>query len=193
MAIKELQIISKTISPIIDKALALNIKDSKTLELASDFRSSLKAEEKRLENDKQSLTKPINESLKAIRAKYAPAEDIITQALNLLNGKMSEYQMDLLKKQREEEQKIADKVSSGYIKLETASKKIGELAPIEAPLKTSFRTDHILQIFAVDFIPREYMNPIESLIIKDLKAGKQIPGARLMEFLTPVNNRKQNE
>lgn len=177
------------IAPIVSKAQGLEIKDSKTLEIASDFRSALKKEEKRLKEDKDKIMKPLNQSIKEIRAKYKPAEDIIEKAITLLNSKMSEYQMALIIKQRKEEEKIANRIGEGKGKLsmETASRKIGELATIETPTSTGFRSSYVLEITKEKDIPREYLIVNEASVLQDLKKGIEIPGARLKEVLIPVN------
>lgn len=186
---KELTIINKEVSPIIQKAQSLVIKDTESMEQASDFRSKLKAEEKRLETDRLALTKPINDSLKAIRAKYAPAENIIATALEYLNKGLSDYQMSQMKALREAEERIANRIGegSGHLTIETASRKIGELAPIIAPTSTKFRMDLVLEIVDKALIPIEYMEVKEGTVTRDLKAGKVVPGARLVEKLTPIN------
>ena len=195
MAIKELTIINKDISPIITKAQSLVIKDAGTMEQASDFRSKLKEEEKRLEKDRLSLTAPINESLKAIRAKYAPAEDIIEKALSFLDKSMSEYRMALVQKQREEEKKISDRIGEGKgkLKLETAVKKLEEMEVITSPTNTSFRTDYVLEIVNEKIIPREYLSINESYLLASLKKGAVVPGAKLKEVLIPVNKRSYDK
>jgi len=185
-----LTIISKEVSPIVEKAETLKIVDIKSMEVASDFRLKLKAEEKRLKEDKEKITKPINESLKEIRSKYAPAEDIIERALDFLNKKMSDYQLALIIKQREEEKKIADRIGEGKgkLKLETAVKQISQLDVIESPTSTKFRMDMVLEIINKEEIPFVYLNVDESALTKALKAGIVIKGAKLVEKLTPINN-----
>lgn len=191
MSTKQLTVLSKEISPIVQKAQDLIISDGSSMEQASDFRSKLKAEEKRIKADKEKITKPLNEGLKEVRLKYKPAEEQIEKALGFLDEKMSEYQLNLIQEQRKEEAKIADRIGEGkgHIKLETAVKKIGELEPIVAPASTSFRSDYVLEITSEKDIPREYLIINESVLFRDLKAGLVVSGAKLKEILIPVNKR----
>jgi hypothetical protein len=182
------QIISKQISPIVTKAEILEIVSSETLEIASDFRSKLKAEEKRLKEDKEKITKPLNEGLKEVRLKYKPAEDIIEQALLVLNSKMSEYQMSEIQRIKKEEEKIANKIGKG-LSIEKASEKIANLAPIDIPKNTGFHMRQSYEITSPKDLPREYLVPNEVLIFADLKKGIEIKGAKLTEILVPVNKR----
>ena len=192
---KELTIINKDVSPIIQKAQSLVIKDAESMEQASDFRSKLKQEEKRLETDRLSMTAPINESLKKINDKYRPAKDTITQALKYLNDSMSSYQMASMKALREQEEKIANRIGegSGHLTIETASRKIGELAPITAPTSTKFRSDYVLDVISLKDIPDKYFVLNDSMLLRDLKAGEVVSGAKLKEILIPVNSRTKND
>jgi len=193
--ITTVSIISKEVSPIVEKAQSLKIIDSITLEQASDFRSKLKQEEKRIQLDKDKVLKPLVASEKEIRSRYKPAENIIATALNLLNSAMSTYQMNQMKTLREQEEKIANRIGegSGHFTIETASRKIGELAPITAPTSTKFRSSVELEYTSEKDIPREYLIPDRTAIFEDLKKGIEIKGCRLKEILIPINARTKNE
>jgi hypothetical protein len=180
-------IISKQISPIVEKAESLKITNSKTMEQASNFRAKLKEEEKRLEEDKQKLTKPINDSLKAIRAKYKPAEEIISNTLGILNTKMSDYQMELIKKQRTEEEKIVKSIESGDVSIDEAVEKMNSLSEVKTSKATAFRPSYELVIKDSNLIPREYLIVDESAVKKALIAGVKVAGAELKEVMIPVN------
>lgn len=186
--------ISKEVAPVITQAQKFNIVDKESMTLAVDYLSKLNKENDKIVEEKERITKPLNEALKVERARWSPVEKMLKTAIEIYRTKMSIYQTNLIQEQRKQEQKIADRLAKGTIKQETAVRKMDELEGVENKTETesgsiSFRTDLVLEITSLKDIPLEYMEPKESVITRDLKVGKVIAGCKLKEVLTPVNKR----
>lgn len=193
---KQLAIIEKKVMPIVQEAHDLVIVDQMSMlrgtELLSVFNGYLKESEK----DRRSLTDPLEESLKLIRAKYKPIEIQLADAIKYLRGMMSSYQTEADRKAKEEADKIAARQGEGKGKFsaDTAARKIEEIETAPAVVNTkagsvSFREDKILKIIDISLIPKVYFNLDESRLLKDLKAGIKVEGANLDIIKTPINRR----
>jgi len=194
MKTKEIVTISQEVNPIINKAQELRIKDDETMKISVEFLSILNKENDRLVEDREKLTKPLNEALKGIRAKYRPATDILTGAIDIIRSKMSDYQTAIVLKRKQKENDIANKISEGKLSIEKGVSKLDSLQVINNKTETEngsvkFRTDYILEVVNKEEIPLIYLEVNESSVIKALKEGINVPGAKLVEKLTPINNR----
>jgi len=185
----------KEISPMVKQAKALTITNDETLSLATSQLSSLNIMADKVKAEKEKVTKPINEALRAERARWKPLEDELGEAIDYIRKTMGAYQTALMKKRREDEERIAKRVEKGTLKVETA---INKLANIEAPTQKvatdngslAFRTDYKLVIKKPLAIPREFLVPNEAKILQALKAKVAVEGCTLEEIQVPVNRRK---
>lgn len=179
---------------VIDQVKTLQIVSQETMSVAVEYLSKCNKILDDLTKEKEKLTKPLNETLKEVRARYKPTELLLEEAIGNLRGQMSSYQTLQLRAKQEEETKIASKVATGYIKMETAMVKIDSLHEPEAHITTEsgglkFRTDKKLKIIDEFAIPRKYLLVDEKAIFADLKLGKTIPGAEIELVQTPINSR----
>lgn len=172
------------------------ITNASTLEKASEMRTVLKAELKRITEHKETKTKPMNAALAAVRADYKPFEIPLENAIELINTAMSDYQKAEMKRVRDEEAKIAARVGEGKgkLKIETAVKKLGEIEkPASAIVTqsggTKFRYDKRAKILDLSKVPTEYLLPNIAMIEEALKRGIVIPGCEIEEVPVPVNTR----
>ncbi len=146
--------------------------------------------------EKEKVTKPLNQALKAERARWKPLEDMYTEAIEALRTTMTIYQTELVRVQKEEQAKIAARVGEGrgHLKVETAVKKLSEVATPEKEVSTNaglvqFREVKVLKIVDLDMISREYFDLNESRLLTDLKAGIVVPGAEIETKQVPANYR----
>lgn len=187
---KELQI-KKQVDPIIDKAFNLNINDQ-TFKTGLNYLSKAKSQLKELTQDKKKLTDPINASLKAIRLKYAPFEASLSTAIDLLSDKISVYQTALKNENLMEKEKIASKVESGYIKVDTAIAKLDELQIIEKKIdNTTFVSTPKFEVTDLLLVPIEYHLANEVAIRRAMLAGIQLPGVKYWTEERPRENKKK--
>jgi hypothetical protein len=196
MTTQTIEKIETEISPIVANTATLTITTEEDKAKASQLLSSLTVYLDRLIADRELITKPINESLKAIRAKYKPLETLLDTSIADIRSKISSYQTEQLRLQRIEEDKIASRVKEGkgFLKAETAMNKIANMDKPATKLATdegqiSFRTDRVLDIKDMSLIPDEYFVLNETTLLKDLKAGKIIAGATLKEIQTVITKR----
>ena len=186
--------IVETILPAIPKLEAIKIKDAASMEKATEYMSKANKFLDALKKDREAITKPINDSLKAIRAKYKPTEDKLTAIVANIRTQMTVYQTEQLRLQAEEERKITDMIEKGTLTMETAIKKIEN---IETPANktttdlgsVSFRATPRLKIIDEKLIPREYLIINEDAIMGALKANITVPGAEIEIIQVPVNRR----
>lgn len=175
---------------IVDKGLLLVVTDKKTLEQASDIRSQAKKYLKDLTAEKEKVTKPLNDALKAERARFKPLEEKAEKVIKYLDRQMTEYQTAEAAKAEAAKEKIAARIGDGKGKLqiETAMNKIAEVdTPDEVVGNTQFVTAYELIVTDIKAIPDEYLK-IEvrtMLLTQALKAGVVVPGAELREVKKP--------
>lgn len=178
-------------------AKSLTIKDTKSMTEGTDLLSYLNKKLDAVTIEKEKVTKPLNEALKAERGRWKPIETILEEAIGSLRRKMSVYQTEQIRKQKEEEAKIAARIGEGKgkLKVETAVRQMEEIDRPDAKIQTdrgsvSFRTDKILKIVDATKIPRNFLLPDEKLILMHLKNGNVVPGCEIEEVQTPINSRK---
>jgi hypothetical protein len=172
--------------------LTLAVTDKDSLEQASLLRSTVKKYLKDLTEEKERVTKPLNEALKAERSRFKPLEEKAEAIITHLDKQMSAYQTAEAKRAADEEAKIAARIGEGKgkLKMETA---VAKLAAIDTPDKTvggtRFVTDHEVVITNLHAILEQYLKiEVRTMVLKAaLKAGVVVPGATLKEVQRPVN------
>jgi len=188
----KITIIQKEVSPIVKKAKALVISTPKELTKAVSILSELNIANDKITEEKEKVTKPLNEALKAERSRWKPMEIILETAITAIRQKMSSYQTEIAKKQKEEEAKVAEQLAKGEISFDEATKAI--VLPDNEGIETKagtvkFRTVQVLKVVDISLIPDEYWEIMESKLLADLKAGKTIAGVELEEQQVPINYR----
>lgn len=194
MTNKTLTVIQQTITPIAEQAKEITISNDTELKQAVEILSTLNQYNDKITEEKEKVTKPLNEALKAERARWKPLETMYEEAITSIRSKMTSYQTALVLKQKAEEQKIADRISKGTLKIETGIKKLEKIVPVEKEHATEkglvqFRSTQTLKVTDLTKIPLEYFNLNESKLLKALKEGKQVDGAEIEVIQTPINYR----
>lgn len=186
----------KQVNPITNQAFGLSIANSEEMVQATVLLSNLNRELDKITGEKEKVTKPLNEALKAERERWKPLESALENAISSIRSKMSSYQTESARKAKEEEEKIASRIGEGkgHIKIETAIKKIDAIERADKQVATEaglikFRTDKVLKITDESLIPREYLIANEKSLLTALKKGVIIPGACIEEIQTPLNFR----
>ncbi len=189
-------IIKKELSPIVEKAKGIKIINEKDLLEATEMLSQVNKIKDKITLEKEKVVVPLNEALKAERARWKPAEDVYKEAIEVLREKMSKYQTEIVLLSRKEEAKIANRVGEGKgkLKLETAVKKISELDTVLDEVisdsgSVKFREDKVLKITDEGKIPDKYFVLNEKALLADLKAGIEVAGATLEVKMIPLNYR----
>lgn len=146
--------------------------------------------------EKEKVTKPLNEALKAERERFKPYERKLEEAIKMIKDEMSGYQMRLLAEKKKAEEKAAKELASGKIDIGAAVDKLAVAGKglVEGRVETAsgavkFRTDRVVRIVDEAKIPREYMIADMKKIKEALMAGVAVRGTVLEEVQTVVNYR----
>lgn len=189
---KELSVIDK-LTPALMSINVPKIVDEQTMTNATEILSQANKYLKDLVADKETMTKPINESLKAIRAKYKPLEIKLEGIIANIRASMTSYQTEQIKLQKIEEEKIAERVAKGTLKAETGIKKMEAMdKPVEKVAtesgKISFKEVEKFEITNLAEIPIEYHLADETAIRNAMKANIHLPGVKYYTEQVPINN-----
>lgn len=152
------------------------------LEQASALRSKLKSELTKITTEKDKVARPLLDAIAAERARFAPFIKKYEGAIDTISKMMTVYQTEQMKLQ----EKVTAKVESGYIKPETAIKKLADIEVGERVGYTTFRKNRVLKIVDEKLIPRGYLVINEKKLLEDLKQGIEVPGAVIDIELIPV-------
>ena len=175
---------------------SMSVSNAAEMQVAVVVLSNLNKYGDSVREQKEKLTKPINESLKNIRAMFKPLETTYETAIEALRGKMTKFQTESVAKARIEEQKIADRVGSGtgHLKIETAIKQIEKVETPEKEISTTsglvqFVETKKFEVTNLAAVPVDYILPNEVAIRNAMKLGKEIPGVRYYTEMVPRNFR----
>lgn len=189
-------LIEKEVSPIVAKAKELEIKDEKSMTGGAEMLSTLNKRLDMITTEKEKVTKPLNEALKAERGRWKPFETILEEAIALLRKKMGSYQTEHKRLADEEEARIAARVKpgTGNLSAATASQKMEEIERPTAVVGAisgvvKFKTVRVFEIIDLSLIPIEYHLADEVAIRKAMNAGIEIPGVKYGTEQRPDNYR----
>ena len=188
--------LEKEVVPFIKKAESILIASASDMSKASETLSVINKYADTVKSQKESVTKPINASLKAIRALFAPLEDKLDGAVSSIRSAMITYQTEQKRIADAEAKKIADRIGEGKgkLKIETAVAKMEAIDRPEEKIvvesgSVKFRTDKKFEIMDVTLVPIEY-HEIDLVKVRTaMKAGIELPGVRYYEEQIPVNSR----
>lgn len=178
------------LAPLVTSAMTLTVTDKDSLATASNLRSGAKQYLKDLTEEKEKVTKLLNEALKAERARFKPLEDKVESIIAHLDKQMSAYQSKEMARIKAEEDAVVAKVETGYIKPETAVAKLSAIKTVDKTVGgTRFVTDYEVVVVNIREVPTEYVKiEVRTLVAKAaLKVGVKIPGLALKEIQRPVS------
>lgn len=188
--------IRKQIAPIIEQVTALAITDTKSITEASSLLSDIDARLEKITLEKERVTKPLNEALKAERSRWKPLEEALDDARIALRLKMTAYQTRITRERIEAEAAIASRIGtgSGHLKLDTAMRQIDNLDTPPAAITTDtgtlkFREQKRFEVTSLADLPLEYHLPDETAIRKAMLAGITLSGVRYFVEQVPINSR----
>lgn len=189
-------VIQREVAPIITEALGVEIKGKEDMKIATELLSKLNKVADKIDEEKAKVLDPLNEARKAEMARWKPLEIQYGKAIEYLRAEISAYQTAEIKRQREEEAKIAARVGEGKgkIKIETAVKKMEKIDKPDTMVTTDvgvikFREQKVIKYIDEKIVPREYLIVDEKKVLDALKAGIVVPGCVLESVQVPVNSR----
>ena len=183
------ELIIKEISPLVEQARELKISNTDDLKKSADMLTTCNRYLDELTAQKEKLTKPLNATLKEIRARYKPTEEVLEETIELLRVEQSRYQTALIECIKKEEEKVADMVISGELNVDNAISKIEDIQSPESVDNLSFVSQKKFEVMDVTMLPAEYILPDEVKIRSAMKDGIELPGVRYFTVQVPRNNR----
>lgn len=194
MATKELdlRIVKKQTDGMEAMVAQFEVKDENSLKLVADKIKEVKTIKKFVEQEKDKFVSPAKAIISEAKDKYDPFIKKCEEAELVLKRTAKVY-MDAVDAQRKiDEKKIADKVESGYIKPETAVKKIEALPETPSTVRTDNNSGlrmskrKVAKIVNPELIPDEYWTIDEVRVRREaLEREKnglpQIPGVEITE------------
>jgi len=181
---KKIVLLEKEVNVLLQSSLDLKITNPDTLSIGIDLKDTLKAKGKFIEEQKKSLTDPMNLALKNTRKMFKPAETNYAEAVKVMKEKIKIYVIAQEEKKAEKEKAIREKEKSGDIKTEEAEIKIQALKDVKKDGETGtmhMRTTKGIEITDEAKIPREYYSLNMVRIRKEALAGVEIPGVKVVE------------
>lgn len=193
---RDLVLVEKEVSPIVRQATDMRVVSEDGKSEASEVLSKLNTWLDAVVEDREKITKPLNEALREVRGKYKPVESMLNEAISLVRGKIGAYQTQALKDKEDEEARIASRVKEGKGNLSFDSA-VRQISEIEKPAEIvvgdtgtiKFRTTKKFEVVDVGLVPREYMVVNEPAIRKAMAEGRVVEGVRYYEEQTIVNLR----
>lgn len=188
---KEIELVKQQVSKAELAVNAVVVKDDASMLEAGEIRSKIKAVGKMIKEKKESITKPLNEALKQVRAMFAPIEADYENVESIISGKMIEFQNKVEAEKRKVEAEALKKLEETKKKLEDGKLTEKQVEKIEAKLETkleqapqvirsseSFHTREIQKFRIVNEleIPREYLVPDEVKIRAAMMNGVPVKG-----------------
>ena len=187
---KELVAAQQGLSKAAQYATAIVIKEDKDLKTAAVALEKIKNYGDVVKAEKEKITKPANEVLKAARDFFNPIEKIWRDAEGIIRNKMGEYQTKKEIEARKQEVKIEKQFEAGKITSEKAAEKLEDVKPVntveakETTLK--FVTHREMEITDINLIPDEYWE-VDMVKLRKavIGAGLQVQGTKVVETKRP--------
>lgn len=190
---KEITVLKTKATKAVWAAGKLAITNDEELKDASTLLSNINLARKAVTQQKDKIVKPLNESLKQIRAFFAPVEEQIETARRMVEGKLIEYDKKVTAAARVEQDKIAARAEKGTLRPETAAKKLEAVQEAPKSVETkqgtvSFKEVRDIEVTDENAIPDAYWKLDMVLVRKDALAGVEISGVKVVTK-KQINNR----
>jgi hypothetical protein len=179
---KEVEVYRNQVSDLEIKANELSITSPEENAIAIEFKAKIDKTGKDIKAKKESITKPINASLRMIRELFAPLESMFENADTIVGNKLLAYKRKVEEETRKKEAQLAARVEKGTMKIETVERKIAELPKIQKTTHTSagqvqFRKVPMMRIIDEKLIPDKYWVIDMVALRKDVVGGEIVAGA----------------
>ena len=183
---KELVVLKTRVSTLEKQAESIVIDDQKDYTNAVDLVSKLKEAGSQIKAKKDSIIKPLLEATKQARDLFAPIEKQFANAESIIKTRLLTYKRRIDEEAAAKEVKIAARVESGNIKLETGERKMAEIERVDNTTRgkvgqISIRKVKKVRITDESVLPRAYLKPDEVAIRRDALSGIAIPGVEVYE------------
>lgn len=183
---KEIVVLKGQVTKLDNQANELTITTPEQNAAAIELKAKLKDTAKQIKERKEAITKPLNDALKSARELFAPLEKQFEEADTIVGRKLLAYKQKVDAEARAKEEKIAERVEKGTLKIETAEKKIEQIQRTEKTVQTDhgkvqFRKIKKVRIIKAEEVPDQYWVLDQVAIRKDALMGVVIPGVEVYE------------
>lgn len=169
---KVVAVIEKEAEPIIREAQKLEIKSAKDMQGATEILSRLNTVLDRVTEEKEKVTKPLNEALKAERSRWKPIEELYGGVIDTLRKRMIAYQTEQKRIADAEAAAIASRIKpgKGNLSIEKGVEKLKEIEKPAERVATDAGTVKFKTVRKARFRPLADFAHVEELV-KLAKAG----------------------
>jgi len=179
---------------IIAKAESVTKLDVTTMPEAVELLSSLNRIKDDITAQKEKVTRPLLDALAEERAKWKPKELKLETVITKIRTALTQYQTELVAKQRAEQEAIAKKLENNEIKPETAIKRMQKVENVQNTVesntgKITFKTVTTFTVTDWKSVPDEFLLLNETKVREMLKNGKLVPGLQYNDEQVPINYR----
>ena len=193
----KLEIVLKKEIEVLDKDMQkIEIKNDTDMKEAAELLTNFNKKLDAITEEKEKVTKPLNDALTAERARWKPFETKLSGYITTIRKAMGSYQLQKEKEAEEEAARIAARVGEGKgkLKIETAVRKMDEIEKPATVVGTTegmvkFREIKKLKITDASKIPAKFLVPNEAMILEALKNGETVPGCEIEIEKSVVNFR----
>lgn len=180
---EDIRLLEKSAETALKTVEDVKITSLVTLEQSKLNLARVTATMKLVKDKKESITKPLNEALKNVRSLFAPIENILESANDLMRQKMLSYNEKIKRENAVKEAEIVKKVEQGEMTIDKASVKMEKLDAKEAGVPT--RKNKVIEIVDETKVPQKYFKIDMILLRADAlaadKLGAIIPGVIVKE------------
>lgn len=183
MKTKKIQIIETKTNKALKLSQEIVINNQETLSQGVDFLKKIKITGQMIKEQKEKITKPLNQALKEARDMFRPIESNYLQAERIVKQKILNYNLEQERIKKEKEKKLAERVDRGTMKMETAVKKIEKMPEVKnegRDSKVKMREIKEIVIENESKLPRKYLMPNNVLIRRDALNGIKIEGVKVI-------------
>ena len=179
---------------IITRAESITTLSVETVPEAVELLSSLNRIKDDITAQKELVTRPLLDKLAEERARWKPKEVRLESVITRIRGALTQYQTELVAKQRAEQEAIAKKLENNEIKPETAIKRMQKVEDVQNTVesntgKITFKTVTTFTVSNWSNVPTEFLLLNETKVREYLKEGKKVPGLEYREEQVPINFR----
>ena len=168
--------LEKEAAPLIRAVNKIEVTDNDSYNKLSEKVAALKELKKLADEKEKSLTDPLKKVITDIRSLFLP----FTTMVSKLEIEAKDLMLAHVQRNKAKQIAITNDLQNGKIaKLSTATKKLSQLELTAT--SSQVRKIWVVEMVNPELTPREYLVPDEVAIKAALKAGKKVPGWKMVQ------------
>lgn len=176
---------------ILEELRALHVESAEEIVVAGELLRDVKGEYKRLDERLKTVTRPLNDALKAARDLFRPALVALEEAEVMLKSKIGQAQLSLAESNRRAQEATQAALAGGDVR--AAAEASARIATLEAPSGLSYREAWTYRIVDESKLPREFLSPDPKKIAAHVKVHgdkSPIPGVEIVRDVQVIARAK---